>query len=122
MQNYTFGQNMKRLRKEKRIIQQQLADMLNTSRSCISNYETDTRQPDWETMIKIARCLGTSVDYLLGISEIKAPVENQEEINELQEIAAKLGGNAVLDMRDAPVSVKCRVAEFYTYLVQKEAK
>ena len=125
MQNHTFGQNMKRLRKEKRIIQQQLADMLNTSRSCISNYETDTRQPDWETMIKIARCLGTSVDYLLGISSIKAPVDNQKEIkdiNQLQEIAKKLGDSAVLDMRDAPVSVKCRVAEFYTYLVQREAK
>lgn len=122
MQEYTFGQNMRMLRKEKRIIQQQLANMLNTSRSCISNYETDTRQPDWEMMIKIAHCLGTSVDFLLGISKIKTPIENYEQISELYEIAARFGDDAYLDMSDAPVSVKCKVAEFYTYLVQKEAK
>lgn len=113
---------MKRLRNEKRIIQQQLADMLNTSRSCISNYESDTRQPDCETMKKIAECLDVSVDYLLGISPVKAPLKDLNEVGKLQELANRLNMIMYLDMASAPAFVKCRVAEFYSYLMKKDVK
>ena len=119
---WTFGQKMKRLRNEKRIIQQQLADALNTSRSCISNYESDTRQPDCETMKRIAEHLDTSVDYLLGVSPVKAPIKDISELNELRRLASMIEKTVYLDMEKASAPVKCRVAEFYSYLLQKEIK
>ncbi len=118
----TFGQNMKRLRNEKRIIQQQLADALNTSRSCISNYESDTRQPDCETMKRIAEQLNVSVDYLLGVSPVKAPIKDISELNELRNLAASMSDVVYLDMEEASAVVRCKVAEFYSYLLQKEIK
>ena len=118
----TFGQNMKKLRKEKGITQQRLADMLNTSRSCVSNYETDTRQPDWETMKHIAECLEVSVDYLLGISNVKTPIRDISELNELRNLASSIGGIMYLDMEKTSAFVRCRIAEFYSYLLQKDTE
>lgn len=61
-----FYENLKRIRKEKRITQNQLADFLNVSRGSVGNWETGMREPDLETLSRIADYFHVSTDFLLG--------------------------------------------------------
>ena len=59
-----FGTNLKSLRKQMGITQQEIAKTINTSRSCISNYESGNRQPDNETIKLLADYFDVTVEYL----------------------------------------------------------
>lgn len=61
-----LGDRLKKLRVNQRISQQELASRLCMNRITYSQYETNRRQPDYETLLKIADYYGVSVDYLLG--------------------------------------------------------
>ena len=61
--------NLKKLRLEKGISQQQLADVVLVSQQSINKYENHHIEPDIETLIKIADYFGVSVDYLIGRTE-----------------------------------------------------
>ena len=65
-----------KLRKEKKLNQVGLAMKLNVSQKMISAYESGHHQPSIDTLIRMARIFGTSVDYIIGNSDIKAPVES----------------------------------------------
>jgi Predicted transcriptional regulators len=56
--------------KEKRIksnlTQKAVAEELKISQSTYAGYETGKRQPDIETLLKLANLFETSTDYLLG--------------------------------------------------------
>ncbi len=60
---------IKMLRELKGISQTELAKQLGVVRSTICQYEKGNRQPDTETLIKLADFFGVSIDYLLGIEE-----------------------------------------------------
>ena len=51
-----------RLRKEKKLTQEQLAKLLNKKRTTYSNYENGYRNPDLKTIIELKRILGVSDD------------------------------------------------------------
>lgn len=57
---------LKELRKEKGISQLKLAMDLSMNQNTISRYETEERQADYETLIKIADYFNVSIDYLWG--------------------------------------------------------
>lgn len=71
-----FATNIRKLRVERGITQEQLASMLNVSRSTIGMYETGSREPDFETCEAIADIFNVDMDYLLGRTNVerKAPV------------------------------------------------
>ena len=52
-----LGDIIKNARKSKRIMQKELADMLNVRPSTVSMWEAGTRTPDVQTIIKIAEVL-----------------------------------------------------------------
>ena len=56
---------IKRLRLEKSINQEQLAEQLHVTRQAVSNWETGKTQPDIETLTQIAEYFGVSVEYLI---------------------------------------------------------
>lgn len=60
---------LKELRKEKGISQLKLAMDLSMNQNTISRYETEERQADYETLIKIVDYFNVSIDYLLGRTE-----------------------------------------------------
>lgn len=64
-----FGERLKKLRKEKRLTQKQLATMIGVQHSVISFYEVGDRIPSVEVIIKLAAALHVSSDYLLGIEK-----------------------------------------------------
>lgn len=60
-----FGIFLTKLRKERGILQKDLANYLNVSVSTISNYEKDVHLPDLDTLVRIADYFDVSTDYLL---------------------------------------------------------
>lgn len=56
---------LKELRKKKGISQLKLAMDLSMNQNTISRYETEERQADYKTLIKIADYFNVSIDYLL---------------------------------------------------------
>lgn len=58
--------NLKSLRKSKGIRQQTIADYLGISRPTYSRYESGEREPDQNTLTRLADYFGVSVDYLIG--------------------------------------------------------
>ena len=61
-----FSDNLKALRYERHITQQQLADALGLSRSTIGMYEKGEREPDFETSEAIADYFNVRLDDLVG--------------------------------------------------------
>jgi Predicted transcriptional regulators len=59
------------LRKDKGILQKELAQLLGVSIGTISNYETGVHNPEIETLIKLADYFNVSVDYMLGRIKFK---------------------------------------------------
>ncbi|WP_238861105.1 helix-turn-helix transcriptional regulator [Clostridium sp. YIM B02569] len=84
-----FKNRLLTLRKEKGLTQYELADKLGFSRGQVGNYEQGSRQPDQETLVKIADFFGVSVDYLLGRADIIAP-DKQQKSNLAEQFALKL--------------------------------
>ena len=70
-----FGENLKRIREEKGMTQQTLADYLYVTRQAVSRWEGGSRYPDLMTAKKMAEFLETSVDELLAEDDMKAYVE-----------------------------------------------
>lgn len=64
-----FAKRIVKLRKQKELTQEELAVYLGISRSALSLYEIGKREPDTETMLKIASFFNVSTDYLLGIAD-----------------------------------------------------
>lgn len=51
------------------LTQKDLADAANISQGNISNFEKGSRSPETISLIKLARALNCSTDYLLGLSD-----------------------------------------------------
>lgn len=62
-----FTTNIKRARESSKMTQQQVADVLNTSRSNITKYEIGTLEPNLETIGLLAELYDVSTDWLFGI-------------------------------------------------------
>lgn len=76
--------NLKILRTEKGISQQKLADVLGISQQSVNKYENYNVEPDITTLILLANFFDTSIDYLVGNTEINHKIEKVEpfELNE----------------------------------------
>lgn len=70
-----FGENLKRIREEKGITQQTLADQLYVTRQAISRWEGGSRYPDLMTAKKMAQYLGVSLDELVSDDDMQLYVE-----------------------------------------------
>ena len=61
------------LREDKDLLQKDLAAYLQCSQVCYSSYELGKRDIPTDVLIKLAQFHETSVDYLLGRTDVKAP-------------------------------------------------
>jgi len=67
----SFGERLKRLRVEKGLSQQELADILKVNRATLGNWEIDRTSPGYTTLCKIAKYFNVTVDYLLNGEPLK---------------------------------------------------
>ncbi len=64
---------IKDLREDHDLYQKDLAQYLQCTQVCYSNYETGKRDIPTEVLLRLADFYGTSVDYLLGRTDEPAP-------------------------------------------------
>lgn len=68
--------NLKEKRIENGMSQQQLGEKLGISQQSINKYENHSIEPDISTLIRIADLFNTSVDFLVGHSDIDHKLES----------------------------------------------
>lgn len=108
-----FGEVLKRLRKDKRLTQAELARLTGLKVSAISMYENGNREPNFETLEIFADFFNVDMDVLLGrekksdttnISPAeenkKAPARKGNRIPVLGRVAAGIPIEAVQDIED----------------------
>ncbi|MBC1486027.1 helix-turn-helix domain-containing protein [Listeria seeligeri] len=89
-----FSKRLSELRKKKGFSQYKLADELGFSRGQVANYEQGTREPDYQTLLKIAEFFNVSTDYLLGRDDnnladtIAAHIDSNATEEDIKEILA----------------------------------
>lgn len=74
-------ERLNQLMEEKQISQIELSKKIGVASGSISNYSNGTRLINVDILPKLAKALGTSTDYLLGVSDVKHYSNN--ELNEL---------------------------------------
>lgn len=91
--------NLRLLREERKLSQQNLADEFDIAQSQIQNYETGGYQPNIETLQKYADYFDVSVDFLLGrthirhkskeVKEYELSTEEQKLVNRYRSLRSK---------------------------------
>lgn len=66
MYKETFGKKLRQARVEAGYTQQQIEDITQIKKNRLSRYENGEREPDIETLAKLADFYEVSVDWLLG--------------------------------------------------------
>ena len=69
-----FSQRLKSARISKNYTQKDMAERLGTTQGAYQKWESGGREPNLETIVKLAKILDTSTDVLLGITT------NEDEI------------------------------------------
>lgn len=64
---------IRELREDNDLLQKHIAEYLNCSQVAYSRYELGTRDIPTDVLIKLAKYHNTSIDYLLGLTDIKEP-------------------------------------------------
>jgi len=100
----TIGEKIRKLREQKEWNQTILARKSELTPTAISNFESNQRKPSFETLQKLSRALGVTVDFLL--SEKEYPVREDkllsgvtqgvaEAIEKLRSLMPELSGKTI---------------------------
>ena len=73
-----FKNRLRDLRTEKKILQNDLAKVLNYGCTAISNYESGRNEPSISDLKKIAEYFDVSMDYLLCVNDVKNPYAKRD--------------------------------------------
>lgn len=86
-----FGDRLKLLRTQAGLTQKQLAERIGATKSMISYYELQERQPSSVSLKKLSEVFHVSTDYLLGLEKgetIDVSGLDEEEINAVRQIVS----------------------------------
>lgn len=72
-------ERIRNLRIDKGLTQQQVASYLNVKQNTYSQYEIGVLHYPLDIVIKLAEYYGTSVDYLVGLTDNPEPYERRNE-------------------------------------------
>lgn len=76
--------NIRKARQSKGVNLKEFSDKLGIAVSTASMYENSKREPDFDTLRKMARFLDVSVDYLIGYDQ--PDVEQQKKLANIDEL------------------------------------
>ena len=74
----SFGSNLERIRKDKKISQAKLGEVLGLTQQMVSSYEKDLSSPNVEVLTKIADYFNVSIDSLIE-HVVQTPDSNSAE-------------------------------------------
>ena len=61
-----FNKRLRKMRMKRNLTQQNMADAINVALRSYQCYETGTRTPSYDLLVRVADPLDVSIDYLLG--------------------------------------------------------
>lgn len=64
---------IRQLRKEQHMTQIRLSIELEVSQETVSSYESGKYYPSFPVLVRLSRLLNASVDYLMGLSDVRHP-------------------------------------------------
>jgi len=81
--NNKFSENLKKIRKDNNLSQEQLADELGVSRQAISKWESSVAYPEMDKIITLCEKFNLNIDDLLhkDIREVKGEEESKKILN-----------------------------------------
>ncbi len=90
-----FNENLKFAREKRGLSQKEVAENIGVAKSTYSLYESGNREPNVQTIKKIADVLNTSADELLGIDDEPQTIAahfdgdeyTEEELSKIKEFA-----------------------------------
>lgn len=88
--NLKLAENIRRLRQEHGMTQNDLADRLGVSYQAVSRWENRSSYPDIELLPALAALFGVTVDFLLGSTEQRAGREWWDTYKTLEEPSQRL--------------------------------
>lgn len=97
-----FTDRLEELMKTKSIKFNQLSESIGIGKNSFTYWKKNNNIPKGDILNKISEYFNVSVDYLLGISEIKtAPSDEQkEQLNELVKLSADLTDDEIEKVKD----------------------
>lgn len=78
----SFGKNLEKLRKDNKVSQARLGEVLGITQQMVSNYEKESSQPNIELLVKMADFFKVSIDSLVGYS----PINNEEMVTQRERL------------------------------------
>ncbi|MBD1373781.1 helix-turn-helix domain-containing protein [Hazenella sp. IB182357] len=91
-----FGYRLRELREEKGWEQRELKDIIGVSQSTLSEYENGKKVPRPDKLKKITEIFDVSVDYMLGKTDEKKPINNNKkqelDLEKIMKMNPHIGG------------------------------
>ncbi|MGY5239167.1 helix-turn-helix domain-containing protein [Clostridium tertium] len=69
--NSIFGKRLRLLRNEKNMTLDELAPLLEVTKSSLSRFENNLRKPSREFLLRCSKYFNCSIDYLNGLTDIR---------------------------------------------------
>ena len=102
----TFAQRIVAIRKEKKLTQEKLGELVNMTQRSVAAWEGGSRFPSLPVLVELAKKLGVTVDFLLGVDHEETKKEpaviTDDEL--LSEVISRI--------QDLPDPALSRVADF----------
>lgn len=105
-----LSQRLALLRKERHLTKKEVAEYLKIDQSTYGKYELNKREPDYNTLQKLADFYNVSVDFLLGRTDIR-----NYQISEAQ-------SDYIIDVSGLPEEVMKQAKDYIEFLKQKYNK
>lgn len=93
----SLGENIIRLRTEKRLTQEELADLLGVSRQSVSKWESDASVPELDKLIRLSEVFDITMDELVkgeAVTE-KKPPDGDSQRKAAEELPPQSDGSAL---------------------------
>lgn len=113
----SFGNNLKKIRQDNQITQEELAKKINTSRSNIANYENDKNMPSIEILNKLSEIFNCSTDYLLGKTDVRNPGQKIDDV-----LNEAMIGMSKKDYDELTDTQKKQIRDFAIFVKEQKSK
>lgn len=118
-----IGKRIKKLRKENDLTQEQFGKIFGIAKSTVSLYESGKSNPDDHMKKKIANYFNVSIDYLLGNTDERKPVDeliNKDDSVEIKELLERY--HVMLEGEELDEDAKKSVIDFLRLLRDRDKK
>jgi transcriptional regulator with XRE-family HTH domain len=112
----TFGERLRELRKNKGLTQTELGDQIGYKRRMVQFLESNDREPNLSTIIKLCELFDCSADYLLG--RVDDPQGEKEALYDI--IKKELDQVIAEDNIDSEAFAKHKMYELFMKVISAE--